>query len=165
MNDGCPSGYVRIPSYCRKKNRSPTRRRHNNTDKEIQLLQTAIAKTETHLKPKESSVRTIQDLGYTSAEQIVNEDPRVALSAVLGYYNQFYQMANTIPFFFSFAHERMISPRYKKRFPNPNQRYEYIKDRFSLKKIEIPIAYKLAVLKATLATATTTAATTSVVTP
>lgn len=154
MNDDCPRGYVRIPSHCRKKSRSGRRRvvenNENNKD-EIRLLKQAIAETEALLKPAESGVKTLRDLGYESGEQILKEDPRVPLGAIIAYYNKFYRMANVVPAFFSFAHERMISPRYKRRFPDPNQRYEYIKDRFALKKIEIPIAYKLAVLKATLA--------------
>lgn len=155
MNDDCPRGYVRIPSHCRKKNRSGRRRvvqnQDNDQDHEIRLLRQAIDETEALLEPTESGVKTIRDLGYESGEQILKEDPRVPLGAIIAYYNKFYRMANVVPAFFSFAHERMIAPRYKKRFQDPNQRYEYIKDRFALKKIEIPIAYKLAVLKATLA--------------
>jgi len=165
MNDDCPRGYVRIPAHCRKKSRSGRRRvvenNENNKD-EIRLLKQAITETEALLKPTESGVKTLRDLGYESSEQILNEDPRVPLAAIIGYYNDFYSMANVVPAFFSFAHERMIAWRYKKRFTDPNQRYEYIKDRFAARKIAIPIAYKLAVLKATLATAT---ATTSAVAP
>jgi hypothetical protein len=130
----------------------------NNKD-EIRLLKQAITETEALLKPAESGVKTLRDLsyklGYESPEEIVKEDPRVPFAAIMGYYNELYRMENTVPAFFSFALERMIAPRYKKRFHDPTERYEYIKDRFALKKIEIPIAYKLAVLKATLATVTT----------
>lgn len=149
MSTGCKDNEYFVPGHCRKKPQRRLGERKSSTHKkewylskfESKAIQNIIKELESKVKYSEDPAgeNTAVELGpLINPELIIDDDSQLIRES------RFF-----LPFFFGYATLRFMNPKKRREVPDPDARYEFLKNKFQKKHntSAIPLVYKYVILR------------------
>jgi hypothetical protein len=146
----CKDNEYLVPAHCRKKPNRRSERRQTTppSRKDWYLSETESGEIREIIRELEPQVRYQED--PTGERTAVELGPLVSPELIIDDDTQLIRESRFfLPFFFGYATTRFMDPKIRKETPDPNTRYEALKNKFSVKHntSAIPLVYKYVVLR------------------